>query len=207
MKVMKHTKLPILNLIFLFKQVKMKKNFFKCCFASAILFITVWSCKKNVAVVPDFGIDPEMDFSLRLLNDKGEETKVFKQGETLWLSFLIINKLNENRFFMPEQLVQNKQFFRIVRTDDNVDLGRPYEDIFCTSWKVVIAGKQNVELRMPWRTDTPVVNGDFCVQSVKKDVLSKGNYKTVFQDSLSIGTMDNIRFTRLLNLASNFEIQ
>lgn len=151
--------------------------------------------------------DPEMDFKLRLLNEKGEEATVFKEGEKFSLSFLITNKLNETRFFIPNQLTNNKGLFRIIRIIDSLDLGQPYKSIICTGQKISINGKQNLELKVPWNPDSTTIDGKFCVQNVKKDDLKKGTYKTLLQGSLGIGTLESTRSTKNLDLLINFEIK
>ena len=180
----------------------MKKTIFISRLLLFLLCLTPFACKKA-----EDPFDPEMDFKLRLLNDKGEESTVFKEGEKFSLSFLITNKLNETRFFIPDQLTNNRGLFRIIKTVDSVDLGQPYENVICTGQKISIEGKQSLELRVPWNSNSATISGGFCVQNVKKDDLKKGFYKTLLQGSLGIGTLESTRSTKKLDLLVNFEIK
>ena len=162
-----------------------------------------FSCKKN-SVEP---FDPEVDFKLRLLNLKGEEATSFKEGEKFWLSFLIINKIDSTRFFYPDRLVDNKTLFRVITSDSTKDFGQPYETIVCTGQKMSIQARQSLELKVPWHTDSVVRNSGFCLQSIKKDVLPKGFYKTVLQEFLVVSTLEGNRLTKKTNLSVTFEIK
>jgi hypothetical protein len=165
-----------------------------------LLCVATFACKKEEP------FDPEMDFKLRLLNDKGEEATVFKEGEKFSLSFLMTNKINETRFFYPEQLANSSELFRIIRTADSLDFGQPYNPIPCTGQKISIQSGQSLEFKVPWNSNFFTV-GDFCVQNVKKDDLKKGVYNTQFVSNLSIGTLETSRITKKLSLLINFEIK
>jgi hypothetical protein len=183
----------------------MKKTIFNSCVSHLLLLLLFWmpfSCKKA-----EDPFDPEMDFKLRLLNDKGEESTVFKEGESFSLSFLITNRLNEKRFFIPDRLVANNGLFRIIKSDDTSDLGQPYKTILCTGWKITVEGKASIELRIPWRSDSTVRNINFCVQNLKKDFIPKGVYKTSLQEFLQVATLEDIRLTKKTDISVNFEIK
>jgi hypothetical protein len=179
----------------------MKKKIFMTRLLMLLLCISVLACKKT-SVEP---LDPEIDFKLRLLNDKGEEATVFKEGEKFSLSFLMTNKINETRFFYPDQLANSSELFRIIRTADSLDLGQPYEAILCTGLKISIKSGENLEFKVPWNSDSFSVR-NFCTQNVKKNDLKKGFYKTKFVKSLSIGTLESYRITKKLDLLVSFEI-
>ena len=180
----------------------MKKTIFISRLLLFLLCLTPFACKKA-----EDPFDPEMDFKLRLLNDKGEESTVFKEGENFSLSFLITNKLNERRFFTPTRLMANSGLFRIVRFDDSLDFGQPYKTISCTDQRITVEAKTSVELRIPWRSDSVVRDIKFCVQNLKKDILSKGKYKTALQEYLQIATLEEIRLTKKTDISVSFEIK
>jgi hypothetical protein len=163
-------------------------------------------CMLALACKKEEPFDPEMDFKLRLLNDKGEEATVFKEGEKFSLSFLIINKINETRFFYPDQLANDSELFRIFRTTDSFDFGQPYEVIVCTGQKMSIQSGQSLEFKVPWNSDSATVRS-FCTENIKKRDLKKGVYNTRFARTLSIGTLENSRITKKLDLLVNFEIK
>ncbi len=180
----------------------MKKTIFISRLLLFLLCLTPFACKK--AEEP---FDPELDFKLRLLNDKGEESTVFKEGEKFWLSFLITNKLNERRFFIADRLVDNSGLFRVIKSDDNSDFGQPYKTISCTAWKTTIEARGSIELKIPWRSDSTVRDINYCVQSLKKDILPKGMYKTALQEYLQVSTLEEIRVTKKTDISINFEIK
>ncbi len=163
------------------------------------------SCKKDSAESSDF--DPEMDFKLRLLNEKGEVATSFKVGEKFLLSFLIINKINSTRFFTSDRLVNNKDFFRVITSDSSANFGKPYESIICTGLRTTIEAKHTLELRLPWQSTTTVRNSDFCLQNVNKAPLSKGIYKTTLQEFLQVGTLESNRLTKKTDLSVIFEVK
>jgi hypothetical protein len=180
----------------------MKKITFMTRLLFLLLCITVLACKKEAE-----SLDPEMDFKLRLLNDKGVESTSFKEGEKFWLSFLITSKIDETRFFYPNDLTNNKTLFRIGKSDGSSDLGQPYESVICTGQKIMINGKETLELRVPWHSDSAVSRNAFCVQSIKKESPLKGSYKTIFDGFLGVGMLESTRLTKKISLSVNFEIK
>jgi hypothetical protein len=166
-----------------------------------LLCVGSFACKKA-----EDPFDPEMDFKLRLLNEKGEEATTFKEGEKFSLSFLITSKIDETRFFYPNQLVNSSELFRIFRTTDNLDFGQPYEGVICTGQKMSIPKGQSLEFKVPWNSDSFTVKS-FCTENIRKNDLKKGVYKTEFVKNLSIGTLESSRTTKKLNLLINFEVK
>jgi hypothetical protein len=180
----------------------MQKNIFSNRLLLFMLCVLALACNKN-SVEP---LDPEMDFKLRLLNEKGEESTSFKEGERFSMSFLITSKIDETRFFYLHGVTNNRGLFRIIRTQDSLDLGQPYEPISCTGQKESIKGKATLEIKIPWNSDS-VPTYAYCVQSIPKQLLGKGQYKTSFEGFLSVGSLESSRPTKKLSLSVNFDIR
>jgi hypothetical protein len=182
--------------------MKMRKTMFKPSLLLLLLCLTFVTCKKNDVE----SVDPEMNFKLRLLNEKGVESTSFKEGEKFWLSFLITNRIKETRFFTSDNLENNSNLFRIVKADGSLDLGQPYEKVLCAIDKLTIKSKASLEFRIPWRSDS-IRTTSFCSQSVKKQMPAKGSYKTSFEGYLQIGMLESTRLTPKIKLSVNFEIK
>jgi hypothetical protein len=190
----------------LIKMVKpmQKTTFFQWKWASILLAVGLMAsaCKKDAPAEP---IDPEFDFRLRVVNDRGIETNTFKQGENFWLSLIITNKIKEARFVSPDDFGNMRTLFRVTRLSDSTDWGQAWQNMICIGRRRRLEGQQSFELKLPWRSDTAYFN--FCLEHVNKPVLPSGSYQTRLREYVTVGTLEENRLTKKLDLVTNFNIQ
>ena len=109
-------------------------------------------------------------------------------------------------YCIVDNTINNSHFFRVTTLDNTSDFGQAYETILCTGLKLRIEPKQILELRVPWQADSIVSNHHFCLQSLKKNALPKGTYKTILQEFLVISDLEINRLTKKTDLSVVFKI-
>ncbi|MDR2147335.1 MAG: hypothetical protein LBE91_12830 [Tannerella sp.] len=121
----------------------MKKNIKILLLLTAILFAVLTGCSVNGGIVneqedspweisPDTEsqvIEKEIDgiaFKFCLLNGQGEPATVFREGENFRFYFSIVNKTDENLFFIPDFAQAEKNGFCEVFTSNKQSIGKPF---------------------------------------------------------------------------------
>jgi hypothetical protein len=183
----------------------MKKMIFKaCCFGFFLLFFAL-ACKKKEPITP---IDTELEFKLRLLNDKKQEATVFKQGENYWLSFIIINKSSNYWYLEPEGLSQVNDFLRVYDSN-NKNMGRPHKLIFeCMLIpNFVVPRNDTMKMELPWQPINGYNNRYFCGLDSTNKQLPVGRYRTAFSTKLTLSTSNTEIYSKELSFDKQFQIQ
>ncbi len=163
------------------------------------------SCKKE----PLTPLDTELDFKLRVLNNKRQEVDIFKEGENFWLSFLIINKSSKTWFLDPESIDKNDKFLRVFN-EAGTNMGKPYNGFFTCLLlpKLAIKSNDTTKIEIMWHnTPNAFFVGYFCATDTTNKILSKGNYKTSFTNNFKFFRGDDKDYSKELYFEKQFQIQ
>jgi hypothetical protein len=183
----------------------MKKTIFKACCLCLFTFFFAFACNKKEPITP---IDTELEFKLRLLNDKKQEATVFKQGENYWLSFIIINKSSHVWYLYPEQLSNSNDFLRVY-DNGNRDMGRPYKSVFACLLIPNFAVPRNdtMKMEMPWQYIADYNSRYFCGADTTTKPLSVGTYRTGFKAEFKLAITNKEVYSKELSFDKQFQIQ
>jgi hypothetical protein len=93
-----------------------------------------------------------IEFKLCLLNEEGEPSTIFNEGENFTFSFTIINNIEDTLVISTEFI--GSEFFRVYQTPDNIDMGKPWTGLWCeyslAPQKIILLPLQNIQLNCPW---------------------------------------------------------
>lgn len=123
----------------------------------------------------------KIDYQLRTLNEAGQVTDTFKEGENPVLSFIIINHNDFNLSFnqgVPDDFMR---VFRKERSGSLTDMGKPFKTIFCTYvLGVQVPANDTLKLEIPWASSpTDYPKDHFCMVD-RNEPLRVGDYQTGF---------------------------
>jgi hypothetical protein len=128
-----------------------------------------------------------VEFEFQLLEETGDPSTVFQEGQNFRFSFVIRNQSSKNIGYSPSFI--DDDFFRVYRIDTSegeVPMGKPYSSVFCEyiGSQFVILPDDELHLEIPW-----IPTADFCCPPFCKvnnnSPLSKGNYKTFIEGSFN----------------------
>jgi len=150
-----------------------------------------------------------VEFKYCLLNEKGEPSTVFNEGENFDFIFSFKNNMQDTIVVTTEFI--NSNFFRVYRSLDRNDMGKPWTGVWCdyslAPQEIYSAPSTIKLLHCPWvLTNDNAPEYPLCM-SESKDYLAKGKYETFFDLDFhfTIGgkqkIIDNITFK------INFEIK
>jgi hypothetical protein len=151
-------------------------------FRSASIDETLWEISPETENKVIQEQENGIEFKFCLLNEVGEAATEFDEGENYTFSFSIENKEDDTITVTTEFITAD--FYRVYRTQDNKDLGKPWTGLWCEfslrPREIKSAPAECIKLDCPW-----VLNGNnrpdypLCM-SESKYPLSKGNYYTSF---------------------------
>lgn len=169
------------------------------------LLVIAFACKKKEPITP---IDTELEFKLRLLNEKKQEATVFKQGENYWLSFIIINKSSHIWYLYPEQLSNNNDFLRVYDSGHK-NMGRPHKAIFACMLLPNFAVPRNdtMKIELPWQAISGYNTKYFCGLDSTTKPLPIGNYRTGFKAEFKLAISNKEVYSKELSFEKQFQIQ
>jgi len=157
-----------------------------------------------------------IEFRFCLLDEQGNPSTVFNQGENFYLYFSVTNNKNELIYFNPFHfLSMSDDFFRVYNSD-NQDLGRPFNPSPVTTIGLIaypFPSNSTCFFQIPWLfTDDVSWNlcGGTSIDINILDELSKGTYHTGFEHRFCFGIKSDSSFytyTDTLHFKINFKIQ
>jgi len=165
----------------------MKQTIF---FITLFIALGLMSCKKDKTENP-------IEFKFQLLDTLGNEKTVFNEGENIVFSFTIENTTDKDVYFRHGEMNLNDFFrlFKLNTIDGNLDIGKPYESIFCEyigALKISSHSILKIEIPWFWKENQNYgyigcPNNSYHSNNIP---LNKGNYSTFFSSSFII---DNIQ--------------
>lgn len=167
-----------------------------------LLVITAFSCEDNLQ-------EPvQVEFEFRLLNEQGQPSTTFKEGENFVFSFLIINKSSE-RMFLDQRSLLTREFLRVYKINNSegvklIDLGTPYRDKCTMQAGFLIESNDTLKFEIPWIPDFD--HYFICELNTDNTPLSKGRYKTGFTSIFDF-SFDSQSLQSEQSFNINFQIQ
>ena len=123
-----------------------------------------------------------IEFKFCLLNEKGKPAIVFNEGEDFAFNFSFSNKMQDTIVVTTEFI--NLNFFRVYRTLDNYDMGKPWTGVWCNYSlappEIYIAPSKTKQLYCPWVLAEGVAPEYPLCMSESKIFLDKGKYYSSF---------------------------
>ena len=178
-------------------------------FLPALLFlvmtVAVMSCSDDEESV-DFG-DIKLNFSL--LNEEGEETAIFKEGENVCFDLEIVNNGNSDFVYCLNfdggDLVLDRDFF-CVYTEKGNRIGTPWTGMFCEmslqkEWH--IPAKATHHIRCSWLGSSVFTTTHPLCKFETSPHLAQGVYKTVFDVKYHASS----NLTKLVNKKFNIKFR
>lgn len=155
-------------------------------------------------------------FKFCLLNEQGEASTVFYEGENFSFLFSVTNYRTDDFYFVPDYARENENDFCRVYTAENSDLGKPFELLYALG--IGMPGYpfnpgESYDFEATWCNDTESVwffqNGTY--SSTKREQLNKGSYYTRFKSKFYLKSSENspendIRIDTL-SFKINFEVR
>jgi len=134
-----------------------------------------------------------VDFEFRLINEQGNTSVNFSEGNNFWFSFLVINNSDKELFFQSINNIDT--FFEVFKLGDDespsepISYGKPYKAVFCeyllSGYK--IQSKDSLEIKVAWvpkgveQESYPIL----CNFNFDNEPLPAGNYRTSFISSFN----------------------
>ncbi len=121
-----------------------------------------------------------ISFEFQLLDEKGNPSTVFNEGENIVFDFQIINNTDVDCYFYQHKF--NTERFLEVYSADKVSLGKPYRSIFCDKiGLLIIEPKSALSVKASWITDSNCCDFPYLCGVNKQSILPKGKYSTGFE--------------------------
>ncbi len=180
----------------------MKRNYFRSVKVSLFIFIIISimgvECERQNDDILQMEIGPDtkdqiiqntidgIGFKFCLLNEQGEASTVFNEGENFSFHFSVTNYRTEDFYFDPEYAKENENGFCKIYTSENTDLGKPFEFLYA-----LLVGApaypfnpgNSCVFEVPWSDDRETEwfwkLGTF--ESTHKNLLEKGSYYSEFK--------------------------
>ena len=147
-----------------------------------LLVITAFSCEDNLQ-------EPvQVEFEFRLLNEQGQPSTTFKEGENFVFSFLITNSLKEDiAWYSSCKLFSIKSLYSVYKLvmDDSGNqsyefVGQPFvAPVICQDVPILVAPGEEYYLKMPWLfnpNNANLLQGEYKVDFELVDFEFKGNF-------------------------------
>lgn len=165
------------------------------------------SPKSNSAVIQQ--TDDGVEFKFCLLNEKGEPSTVFNEGENFVFNFSFKNKMQDTIVVTTEFI--NSNFFGVYRSLDNIDMGKPWKGVWCdyslAPQEINLAPSTIKQLYCPWvLTKDNAPEYPLCM-SESKDYLTKGKYETFIDLNFHFTMGDKKKIIDNITFKINFEIK
>jgi hypothetical protein len=163
----------------------MKSKILKLCTVVLLFLFLGASCQKDEEIP-----DPTIDFEFKLLDEKGEQSLIFDEGENFTFHFKITT--NDTFWKFDEFVNRDSNFFRVYRAEDGkqIDVGTPFKSYWCLAIEYVCGQNNPFLFELPWVTgigenEIPdqSIFPPFCMFK-ETTLLPKGNYVTFFDDQL-----------------------
>jgi len=200
----------------MFKNILAMRNIF--IMLSFFLFLLIGAgCDKEWEISPSSRtniIEKEIDsigFKFCLLNESGEASTVFKEGENFSFFFSVTNRTSRELYFNPEYAYSDKNGFCTVYTKANMNMGIPYvfkgQDLAGANGDPLEPNDPLV-FKQLWRDDHDSIwrwqSGYY--ESTHQEYLTKGSYFTEFKHSFKFKGEPTIE-TGEIGFKINFKIQ
>lgn len=146
-----------------------------------------------------------IEFKFCLLNEEGEPSTVFNEGENFTFQFSIKNNTGKSLIFSDYSFYKNDDFFSVQSNTQN--LGRPFEILtgYLSSDEMrYIHDGMSSSFICPWqdnREEFFTMYGAF--KGLSKMALKNGKYVTAFTHNFQFGDVE----TGTLTFKINFEIK
>jgi hypothetical protein len=168
-----------------------------------INFFLFSSCQKEDSQLS------EITFDFELLDDNGNSSTEFNEGENFIFRFLIINYSNEVCYLKP---FNSEDFFRVYekKEDSLIDFGKPFAGMFCLKIGVIqINAGDTLKFETPWTVPENFTPNDGLLFCGGKNAipLPKGSFVTNIRNSIQLTKGDNLYEKKELNLTINFFIR
>lgn len=163
------------------------------------------SCDTSDTVEAD-----SFSYEFRLLNENGNPSTQFEEGENLIFSFLIINKTRED-IFLQQESFDTSDFLKVhsqaYSNEGEAVMGKPYETIFCTYQNgVLIPASDTLKLEIPWVVNISNNYPHFCLLQ-ENSYLQAGKYKTSFTSSFKFEKGESSFETEKMHFEIGFEVK
>lgn len=149
----------------------------------------------------------QVEATFQLLNEAGQSTTVFSEGENFQFLFVIRNKTVSQLNFSPDFM--GDDFFRVFRSEQGgfVSMGKPYQNAFCQFGvgQFIIAPGEEYRFNIPWVPEDGNNYYPFCLTN-KNDPLSKGKYRTAIEKPIHV-TYEGGAITIAERFVIDFEIK
>ena len=124
-----------------------------------------------------------------VLNEQGEVKSSFEEGENVIFSLQLKNITNEG-LYLHHFKMDLEDFCRLIKVDVNppVDLGKPWEHLFCELvGGILIGAQETLKFEIPWLYEEGQMYGYIgCPQDsyhAETDTLEAGEYRSSFSSS------------------------
>lgn len=155
-----------------------------------------------------------INFKFRLLDETGNPSTTFKEGENFVFSFLIINK--SNQVLNLRQSIDQSDFFKVYRLNPEgnsakIAVGKPYINMFCEyKLGIQIAQKDTLKFEIPWNPN-PWEQGNIYYNAIfckinENSPLPVGIYTTGFSSAFEFFSKDESYRTDNENFEIDFKV-
>lgn len=156
-------------------------------------------------------------FEFQLLDEQGNPSTVFEEGENFILSFSIINPGSET-VYLKQNSLNTDNFLRVYKISESsegtgkIDMGKPYEGVFCLEHYgggYPIAPESSLDIEISWSTekgDYLQYHDPFC-WGAEAELLKAGEYLTSFENSFQFSKDGKAFTTDTLHFDIYFEIK
>ncbi|OFX56851.1 MAG: hypothetical protein A2066_19145 [Bacteroidetes bacterium GWB2_41_8] len=198
----------------------MKTTLLKISFIFLFLSLIGAGCEKDEELLWEISPDSEtsviqkevdgIEFKFCLLNENGEPTSVFNEGENFTFQFSFKNNTPDTVVVTPEFI--NDDFFRVYQVVDSKqkDLGKPYDGIWCEYVAIFnyfkLKTKETGGLQCPWVSLEGEATRPFCVSN-RRNFLQQGDYFTQIKLDFHYNTNSKERNIKAIVLKINFQIK
>ena len=152
-------------------------------------------------------------FKFCLLNEQGEPSTIFKEGENFSFYFSVKNNRNERLIFFPEYTFVDRNDFCRVYSDKNEDLGKPFHGLphIDLGGLYPFESGESCVFEQAWLDNREMVNWwkGCCYHVDQKEPLEKGSYYTSFNSRFQFDRSLDKPSLKIdtLNFRINFKIQ
>lgn len=158
--------------------------------------------------------DIPVDFEFRLLNVNGEPSTVFKEGEDLIFSFIIVNK-SKNQLYL-KAITDMDDFFKVFdlssrqENGELISLGKPYKAVHCEYVNgYIIPSLDTLKIEIPWVPKENNIDSYpkiMCNYKYDNSYIAIGEYTTNFTSTFVVNTEENEFETEMKSFKINFTV-
>ena len=170
-----------------------------------ILFVMVLMTALSCASEEDKIPSPPVEVTFTLINESGEETTSFRQGEDIVFDYRIINYSDEPVTWYFDSLFNYRNLFTVFRKatpnaelsdEGRVKKGSPHTPVLQRDfrWGRVIPGKGEMTIRMSWMGDMDKTHmfDNWQIEYHKRDLLPAGDYFVEFDQEIDFALYKNL---------------